>query len=77
MTTVNTHEAKTHLSRLLDRVLAGEDIVVARDGLPIARLIPYQQAESRPPFGFAQGDFEVADTFFEPLPADELARWNR
>jgi len=46
---VNVHEAKTHLSRLLARVEAGEEIVIAKAGKPIARLIPY---EKRPPGGF-------------------------
>jgi prevent-host-death family protein len=69
---VNVQEAKTHLSALLLRVEAGEEIVLARNGRPCARLVPI---ESSPPrrLGFLQGS--VDDAFFEPLPAGELAAW--
>ena len=63
---VNIHEAKTHLSKLLERVALGEEIIIARAGEPIARLSPLTQKRSRTPGG-AEG-LEVPDTFFEPLP---------
>jgi len=68
VTKVNVQEAKTHLSRLLARVEAGEDIVIARAGRPIARLVPVAEHISRVP-GSARGDFEVPDDFDDPLPA--------
>jgi len=70
--TVNIHEAKTHLSRLLLRVLAGEEIVIAKSGAPIARLVPYksQPAERKP--GSAKGKIWIAPDFTAPLPADLL-----
>ena len=74
MTTVNIHEAKTHLSRLLDRVLAGEEIVIAKAGKPIARLVPAEEAKPRKP-GLAEG--RVTEAFFEPLPEDELEPWQQ
>lgn len=74
MTTVNIHDAKTHLSRLLDRVRAGEEIVIAKAGKPIARLVPAEAATPRKP-GLAEG--RVTDDFFEPLPEDELAAWQQ
>lgn len=72
MAVFNVHEAKTHLSRLLDRVLAGEEIIIARAGRPVARLVSAEEARPRNP-GIAQGS--VTDSFFEPLPEDELTAW--
>ena len=72
MRTVNVHEAKTHLSRLLDAVQAGEDIILAKAGRPVARLVPVEEPGQRP-LGFVPG--EVPETFDDPLPPDELGRW--
>lgn len=70
---INVHEAKTHLSRLLDRVRAGESIILAKDGTPYARLVPLgPPSEGRRP-GRAVG--RVTDAFFEPLSEDELRLW--
>ena len=70
-TIVNIHEAKTHLSRLLDRVVAGEEIVIARAGKPLARLVRHEEdhAPRRP--GSARGKVEIAPGFDE-LP-EEIA----
>lgn len=71
---VNVHEAKTHLSRLLDRAHAGEEIVLAKAGKPYARLVPLAAAASlRRPGGLA-GQIDDA-FFFDPLPDDELQAW--
>lgn len=72
MKIVNVHEAKTHLSRLLERVRVGEEIVIAKNGVPYARLCALAAAEPRRP-GLLTG--EVGDEFFEPLPEDELEAW--
>lgn len=70
---VNVHEAKTQLSRLLERVQAGEEIVIARAAVPCARLAPlHSQRPSRRPGRLAG---RLDDAFFEPLSADELAGW--
>jgi len=69
---VNVQEAKTHLSALLARVAAGERIVLARHGKPIAQLVPLDPRPRRR-LGFLQGSVDGA--FFEPLPADELQGW--
>jgi prevent-host-death family protein len=75
---VNVHEAKTHLSRLLDEALAGEDIVIARSGHPIARLVLTEPAAR--PAGVMAGiwpDLDLDDPFFDPLPVDELGAWEQ
>lgn len=71
MTMVGIHEAKTHLSRLLRRVIAGEEIVIAKGGAPIARLVPIKPPKSRV-LGRDRGLFEIPDDFDAPLPADVL-----
>ena len=74
MATVNVHEAKTHLSRLLERVRAGEEILIAKGGKPCARLCPLEPAQPRRP-GPLSGT--VGEEFFEPLPEGELEAWER
>ena len=72
MTVVNVHEAKTHLSRILDRVSAGEEIVIAKAGKPVARLVPVAAtAIARVPGTYA-GKIRIADDFQAPLPDDAL-----
>lgn len=72
MTIVNVHEAKTNLSRLLARVEAGEEIVIARGGKPIARLEPFSAPEIQ--LGFLDLP-DLPDEFFAPLSDDELKEW--
>ncbi|HLZ30389.1 MAG TPA: type II toxin-antitoxin system Phd/YefM family antitoxin [Chloroflexota bacterium] len=69
--TVNVHVAKTRLSSLLDRVARGEEIIIAKAGKPIARLVPL--APVKRPLGFVQAAIDAA--FFDPLPEEELAAW--
>jgi prevent-host-death family protein len=71
---VNVHEAKTQLSRLLDRAHGGEEIILAKAGKPYARLVPLEDAQPRVP-GMVDG--RVDDAFFEPLPESELKAWNQ
>ncbi|MBA2576778.1 MAG: type II toxin-antitoxin system Phd/YefM family antitoxin [Euzebyaceae bacterium] len=65
----DSNEAERHLSRLLRRVAAGEEIVICRSGLPIIRLVPFEQTRDRG-LGRDRGLFEVTDDFDEPLPDD-------
>ena len=74
MVTVNVHEAKTHLSRLLAQVEAGEDVVIARNGRPVARLVGVKKPGKRQ-FGSMKGRIKLDDSFFDPLPEEELAAW--
>jgi prevent-host-death family protein len=71
MQTVNIYDAKTNLSRLLDAVSAGEEVVIARAGKPLARLVPVQPRKPLRQPGFLKGRIKIADDFDAPLP-DEL-----
>ncbi len=77
MTLVNIHEAKTHLSRLLARVVEGEEIVIAKSGTPVARLVAVERRPERRVFGQDRGLFEVPDDFDDPLPEDVLASFEQ
>jgi prevent-host-death family protein len=69
----NVHEAKTQLSSLLDRVLAGEEIVIAKAGVPVARLVPIAPATARARVpGARAGRMVMAEDFDAPLPEDFL-----
>ncbi len=74
MQTVNMHAAKTHLSRLVDEAAAGEEIVIARAGKPIARLVALVQAPAprKRVLGRMAGGLSVPDDFDAPLPDDVL-----
>ncbi len=77
MLTVNVHEAKTHLSRLLAQVEAGEEVTIARNGAPVARLVACTPRGKRE-FGAMKGDkfwTEMSDLILEPLPEEELRLW--
>ena len=68
MKTVNLHAAKTHLSRLVDQAAAGEEIVIAKAGKPMVRLVPAAQHAVRTGFGTLKGKLRIADDFDKPLP---------
>jgi antitoxin (DNA-binding transcriptional repressor) of toxin-antitoxin stability system len=72
MIRINIHEAKTHLSRYLDRLARGERILLCRRNVPIAEICPLPlERSTQRPIGLAKGTFEVPQSFFEPLP-DEI-----
>ena len=75
MTTVNIHEAKTHLSRLIERAAAGETIVIAKAGKPMARLTPLENREetAKRRMGFMEGQINVPDDF-DTMFSDEIER---
>ncbi len=72
MKSVNTHEAKTQLSRLLRRVAAGEEITIANRGVPVARLVPVPPKPAQRVLGIFRGEFSVPDDFDAPLPEELL-----
>lgn len=73
MKQVNIHEAKTHLSRLLQRVAAGEEITIANRGVPVARLVPARSRKPRRQLGIDAGRVHIAEDFDTPLPDEILA----
>ena len=75
MTVVTIHAAKTNLSKLLARVEAGEEIVIARGRIPIARLTSFRRPLPARKFGALKGIVGVEPEFFEPMSDDELAQW--
>ncbi len=68
MKQVNIHEAKTELSKLVERAEAGEEIVIARAGKPAAKLVPVTKSRGRRRLGLLDGKFRVPDNFNAPLP---------
>lgn len=71
--TVNVHQAKTQLSKLLAQAQAGVEVIIAKSGKPWAKLVPIRNDAARRP-GIATG--AVTDAFFEPLPEKELDAWS-
>lgn len=67
---VNIHEAKTHLSRLLERVAMGEEVIIAKAGKPVAKLVAIPSERPRFKLGSARGEFVVPDDFNDPLPKE-------
>ena len=76
MPTVNIYEAKTQLSKLVDDAAAGKDVIIARNGKPVARLVGIQSKQKRMVgFGALKGKGWIADDFDAPLPDDVLAQF--
>lgn len=73
---VGVHEAKTHLSELLEQVVAGEEITITRRGEAVARLVPASRSATRR-FGLDRGQLTVPDDFDAPLPEELLASFER
>ena len=71
MDIVNVHQAKTHFSQLLDRVAAGEEIVIGKNGTPVAKLVPLRGPARRP--GRLKGRLRIAANFDAPLPKELAA----
>lgn len=73
MTTVNLYEAKTTLSKLVERAAAGEEIVIAKAGRPLARLMPLAKPKGERQLGLLAGQVVMGDDFDDPLPEDIMA----
>ena len=76
MKTINIHEAKTHLSRLIEEATSGEDIVIAKAGKPMVRLVPIASLEGPRPMGLLAGQVRETDDWWGPDPEIE-ARFYR
>ena len=70
---VNIHQAKTNLSKLLQRVALGDEIIIAKAGVPMAKLVPLQVEKPKRRLGLYKGQIWMADDFNAPLPEDILA----
>lgn len=75
MSTVTIHQAKTNLSRLIEEVSAGGEVVIARGKKPVARLVAVGEVGGRRQPGSLKGKLVAGPEFFEPLPESELAGW--
>jgi prevent-host-death family protein len=73
---ISIHAAKTHLSRLIARAEAGEEIIIARGGKPVVKLVPIEPKPRRV-FGSLKGQVSIGPEFFEPLPPEELDAWDQ
>lgn len=72
MQTINIHEAKTHLSRLLEQVAKGEEVIIAKAGKAVARLVPLDAQPKKRRLGLLKGKLNVPDDFDTPLTDVEL-----
>ena len=73
MPVVNIHAAKSQLSRLLDAAAAGEEVIIAKAGKPVAKLVPLKQRQEPRRLGVLAGRLHVPDDFDDPLPDDVIA----
>ncbi len=75
MPTVNIHAAKSQLSRLLDAAVAGEEVIIAKAGKPVARLVPIEPKREPRKLGILAGQLHVSDDFDDPLPDEIIAEF--
>lgn len=75
MKTFTIHEAKTNLSKLIQKACEGEEVVIARGADPVVRLVPIRDIKGRRKPGALKGKLRVGPEFFEPLPQEELEHW--
>lgn len=77
MLTVNIHDAKTNLSKYLEKVEKGETVTICRHNVPIAEIKPIQKKLTKPrPSGLCAGEFTIPDSFYDPLPDDIMKYFN-
>jgi len=72
---IRVHEAKTNLSKLIERARHGEEVIIARGATPVVRLVAVGEVQGGRQPGALRGKLRVGPEFFAPLPADELAAW--
>lgn len=76
MQIVNIHEAKTHLSRFVEQAAVGEEIIIAKAGKPLAKLVPLDSPQARRQLGIFKGKLNVPEDFDAPLPDEVLAAFS-
>ena len=77
METITIHKAKTELSKLIERVCRGEEIVIARGKKPVVRLVAIEDKQGQRKPGALRGKLKVGPEFFDPLPEEELDAWGQ
>jgi prevent-host-death family protein len=75
MRQINIHEAKTHLSRLVEEVNLGEEIIIAKAGKPMAKLVPIKQSQAKRKPGLLKGKIWISEDFNTPMSEEELKLW--
>ena len=75
MSLITIHKAKTNLSRLIKKASTGEEVIIARGDVPVARLVPFGETKGKRQPGSLKGKLQVGPEFFETLPTSELAGW--
>ena len=75
MSVFTIHQAKTNLSKLIQKAAAGEEVMIARGAKPVARLVAVGEVKGKRIPGSLKGTLRVGPDFFEPLPENELTRW--
>jgi prevent-host-death family protein len=74
---MDVHTAQAYLSRLIERACAGEEIIIARNNEPVVKLVPIEAPRRKRQRGSLEGKLVVPDSFFDPLPDDELDAWGQ
>ena len=77
ITIINIHEAKTHLSRILEEVAAGKEVIIAKAGKPMARLVPMQEKATKKKLGLLKGKIKIPADFNKPLPEAVMQQFER
>jgi prevent-host-death family protein len=75
MSTFNIHEAKTHFSKIINKALSGEEVIIARGDKPVVKLIPYKQEKSFRKGGQLKGMIKISSNFDDPLPKDSFGKF--
>jgi prevent-host-death family protein len=77
ITIINIHEVKTHLSRILEEVAAGKEVIIAKAGKPMARLVPMQEKATKKKLGLLKGKIKIPADFNKPLPEAVIQLFER
>lgn len=77
MKPVTIHHAKTHLSQLIEKATSGEDVIISKGKVPVAKIIAFNPITIERKFGALKGKLKLDDSFFDPLPEEELTLWEK
>jgi prevent-host-death family protein len=77
MSITTIHEAKTNLSRLIEKAERGEEVIIARGKKPVVKLVPVEEPPKKRVPGLWKGKYTIPEAFFDPLPPEELEAWDQ